>query len=326
MEKNAPFEARNRGRRSAIILLVVATFLISGCRQQSKTLQEVRFGSFSVAVDYGAYLVAQQKGWFDEVLTPKGAKAHYELYQSLPPINESLATNRVDIVFEAEPPAIAGRAAGIDLKIVGVSCSVPVEIIVPTSSPIHELKDLKGKKIAVLAGTSSHYGLLVTLAKVGLRPGDFQVIDMTPPDAKNAFETGQIDAWSVWSPWVEQEEVPGKGRAIPGGDAVVYSIFAARGGFIRDHPDVLRDIVDVMQRSKLWVQSHPEEAEAIVAKQMGLPLNIIQAAWPKQDWSVQINDAMINDIQAKADFLKEHGFIRQPVNVRDGFIDTSFTK
>jgi sulfonate transport system substrate-binding protein len=309
-----------------MVVLAATAFVLTGCKQTAKTLEEVRFGSFSVAVDYGAYLVAQQKGWFDEALTPKGAKAHYEMFQSLPPMNESLATNRVDMVFEAEPPAIAGKAAGIDLKIVGVSCSVPVEIIVRTNSAVHQLKDLKGKKIAVLAGTSSHYGLLDTLEKVGLHSGDFQVIDMTPPDAKNAFETGQVDAWSVWSPWVEEEEVPGKGRALPGGDAVVYSIFAARGGFIRDHPDVLRDIVSVMQRSKLWVQAHPQEAQDIVAKQMGLSPNIIQAAWPKQNWSVQINEAMINDIQAKADFLKQNGFIRQSVNVHDGFIDDEFTK
>jgi sulfonate transport system substrate-binding protein len=311
--------------RLLIGLLIFGAFL-TGCKSAPKALQEVRFGTFSVAVDYGAYIVAQNKGWFDDVLTPKGLKAHYETFQSLPPINESLATNRIDVILEAEPPAIAGKAAGIDLSIVGVSCRLPVEIVVPMDSVVHELKDLKGKKIAVLAGTSSHYGLLKTLEKANLHPRDFQVIDMTPPDAKNAFETGKVDAWSVWSPWVEEEEVPKKGRDVPGGDAVVYSIIAARGGFAREHPDVLRDILGVMQRSKEWVRTNAPEAENIVAKQLNLPLDIIQAAWPKNDWTTQLSEAMMVDIQAKADFLKENGFIRTPVNVRNGFIDTSFAK
>jgi len=326
MKRGDIFCIRVPRARSSVIAAALMLLVLTGCKQHEQKLEEVRFGSFSVAVDYGAYLVAQQKGWFDQALSAEGAKAHYEMFQSLPPINESLATNRVDVVFEAAPPAIAGKSAGIDVKIVGVSCTVPVEIIVPTDSSVHRLQDLKGKKIAVLAGTSSHYGLLKTLAKVGLGPSDFQVIDMTPPDAKNAFETGQVDAWSVWSPWIEQEEASGKGRPIPGGDAVVYSIFAARGGFIRDHPEVMKKIVAVMQQSKAWVQAHPDEAEAIVAKQMNLPVNIIQAAWPKQNWSAQINEGMITDLQAKADFLKQSGFIRNPVNVRNGFIDNGFNQ
>ena len=308
----------------------VAGFLfIAGCSQsqtQPKQLEEVRLGTFSVAVDYGAYLVAKQKGWFDEALAAHGAKAHYEVFQSLPPLNESIASNRVDVVLEAEPPALAGEAAGVGLHMVGVSCSVPVEIIVPKESPIHNLKQLKGKKIAVLAGTSSHYGLLKTLERVKLLPSAFQVIDMTPPDAKNAFETGKVDAWSVWSPWVEQETVPDKGRDVPGGDAVVYSIIVARDDFTQQHADQLNDILAVMQRSKTWVQANGDEAVAIIAKEMGIPVNIIQTAWPKHNWKTQVDQPMITDIQAKADFLLSAGFIKKPIDVQNGFVSPNLAK
>src|SRR5688572_13670165 len=125
--------------------------------------EAVRFGSFSGAVDYGPYIVAKNKGWFDETLKVRSISAEYTQFQSLPPINESFATGRVDVVFEAEPPAIVGKAAGINIKIVGISCSLVQEILVPSKSNVSSIRDLRGKKIAVLAGTSSHYGLLKIL-------------------------------------------------------------------------------------------------------------------------------------------------------------------
>jgi sulfonate transport system substrate-binding protein len=116
-------------------------------------------------------------------------------FQTLPAINESFASKQLDFVFEAEPPAIIGAAAGIPLRITQVGCSLRQEIIVPANSSIQSIKDLKGHKIAVLAGTSSHFGLLADLAAVSVAKGEFQILDLTPPDAKAAFESGR--AWQL---------------------------------------------------------------------------------------------------------------------------------
>lgn len=308
-----------------MVLTLVLTIL--ACDQTKKqTLTEVRFGSFSVAVDYGPYLVAKNKGWFDEALKKKGITTNYTLFQSLPPINEAFATGRVDVVFEAEPPAIVGKAAGIDIKIVGISCSLVQEILVPSKSNVQAITDLKGKKIAVLAGTSSHYGLLKIVREAGLSPSDIEVVDMIPPDAKSAFQTGKVEGWAVWPPWVEQEEIAGTGRVLSGGDAAIHSIMAVRGEFARKHSEVLRELVTVLQRAKKWIQENPAEAQQIVAKELNVPLEVVKRAWPRHDWAAQITEEVIADIEAKANFLKTDNFIQSPVKVRNDLIDLSFSK
>lgn len=311
-----------------LIISVLATLVIftSCTKSKEQALQEVRFGSFSVAVDYGPYLVAKNKGWFDEVLKEKGIKASYTLFQSLPPINESFATGRVDIVFEAESPAIVGKAAGIDIKIVGISCSLIQEIIIPKDSAVKSLEDLKGKKIAVLAGTGSHYGLVKVVKSAGLQPSDIEVIDMIPPDAKNAFQTGKIDAWAVWPPWVEQEEIAGTGRVLEGGDAAIHSIAAVRGKFAKEYSDILREILNVLDKAKKWISDNPVEAKNIVAKELNIPLEVVEKAWPRHDWLAIIDENVIKDIQEKADFLMQINSIRNPVKVKDELIDLSYGK
>jgi sulfonate transport system substrate-binding protein len=317
-----------------IVGVVIALAVISGFvtwrawRQEVKVgaPQTVRFGSFSSAVDYGPYIVAKNKGWFDDALKARGISTEYTQFQSLPPINESFATGRVDVVFEAEPPAIVGKAAGINIKIVGISCSLVQEILVPSKSSVSSIRELKGKKIAVLAGTSSHYGLLKILNEAGLKASDVEIIDMIPPDAKGAFQTGRIDAWAVWPPWIEQEEIAGTGRVLPKGDATIQSIMAVRGDFAKQYPEITRDLVSVLARAKQWLAANPAEAQGIIGKELNVSLDVVKRAWPRHDWNAQLTDAALVDIQAKADFLKANNFIKSPVNVRADLIDLSFSR
>lgn len=280
----------------------------------------VRIGSFFTAIDYAPYLVAKNKGWFEEALKPYNAKVEYITFQSLPPINESFATNRIDVVFEAEPPAIIGRAAGIDVRITGISCSLIQEILVPNNSLAKSILDLKNKKIAVLAGTSSHYGLFKILNNAGLKNTDITIIDMLPPDAKSAFETNNVDGWAVWPPFVEQEIINGKGRILPSSEAQIHSIMAINGKFADKQPKLAEAVLKALQRSKEWIQSNPQEAQQIVAKELNLELAVVQMAWSKHNWNAQLTDAVIEDIQGKANFLKEMGFIKNSIDVKKDLI------
>jgi len=284
--------------------------------------EPLRIGSFFVAIDYAPYLFAKSKGMFDAI---GGGATEYTMFQSLPPINESFATGRIDAVFEAEPPALIGAAAGIDVKIVGISCTLVQEILVPTASTAQSVADLKGAKIAVLAGTSSHYGVLKLLAANGLSASDVEIIDMVPPDAKSAFQTGQVGAWAVWPPFVEQEELAGTGRTLPKGDAVIHSIMAVSGELAKTSPAVVTALVGVLDETKQWMIENPADAQAIVAKELEIPIEVVERAWPRHDWAATLSDAVVADIQAKADFLYEGKYVGAKVDVAGAVVDKSFS-
>jgi sulfonate transport system substrate-binding protein len=302
------------------LLCILLSFGVS-CRRADE-LGAVRIGTMGDAVDYAPYMVARSKGWFEEEFRKNGATgAEYTAFQSLPTLNETLATNRLDLVFEAEPPAIVGKAAaGVDLRIIGISCSLTQEILVRADSSIKTVADLRGKKVTVPVGTSSHYNLLAILNAAGVSDADLQIIDMSPPDAKNAFETGRVDAWAIWPPWVEQQVVSGKGRVLPGATARIHSIMSVRGKFQDDHKQIVNAAFDVLERSKSWIREHPDEARGIVADALKLDRKIIDLAWPKHDWNAELNQSVIDDIQAKADFLYKRGLIRSSLNVGNQLI------
>jgi sulfonate transport system substrate-binding protein len=284
--------------------------------------EPLKIGSFFVAIDYAPYLIAKSKGMFDNI--ERGTTTQYTMFQSLPPINEAFATNQIDAVFEAEPPALIGSAAGIDVKIVGISCSLVQEILVPVKSKAQTAADLKGAKIAVLAGTSSHYGVLKLLKEANVAPNSVEIIDMVPPDAKSAFETGQVDAWAVWPPFVEQEELAGVGRVLPKGDALIHSIMAVSGSFAAKNPATVKALVGLLKETKARMIKEPEQAQAIVAKELDIPLKVVQRAWPRHDWSATLSDAVVADIQAKADFLYDGKYVNSRVDVAKQVVDKAY--
>lgn len=283
---------------------------------QPKAVRDVHIGSFSVAIDYAPYLIAKSRGTLQQRLGKAGYKVEFVQFQTLPAINEALATKNADVVFEAEPPAIIGRSNGLNISIRGISSTLVQQIIVPANSPRQTLADLKGARVGVLAGTSSHFGLIKNLEAVGVRASEITIIDMTPPNAKAAFETGQIDAWAVWPPFVEQEVLAGKAKILSGGDARINSIYVMRNDFVTSDPDAAKIISLAVADTKAWMNENPNEAQEIVAKELSLPIEVVRSAWPKHDFQARITPAIVDDIQKKSDFLVAQKLIRTPVNVK----------
>ncbi len=307
-----------------IVLLLVggglAWYFLKG-KDQDGGAKKVRIGSLQVAIDYAPYLIAKKKGWIEEALKDSGMEIEYlPTFQSPSPTNEAFAKGLADLVLSAEAPTIIGRAADIDVRIAWLSCTLNSEIIVPEGSAVKSLTDLKGKKVAGLAGSGPHYCLIRNLEGVGLSKRDITFVDMLPPDAKAAFETGVVDAWAMFPPWPEQELVAGKGRVLAGVKGPIQVIVVARGKFAEEHPKVVSAFLGALDRAKEWLRKNPEEAQGLVSEELKLPLEVVKLAWPKLDWNARLDAPVIADIQAKADFLKAEGFTRKAVKVDQDLI------
>ena len=75
---------------------------------------------------YAPIFVAKKKGWLDEELAKAGApETKWASFAAGPPINESFAAGQQDIGFLGDTPALIGRAAGIDTRIIGITSVGP---------------------------------------------------------------------------------------------------------------------------------------------------------------------------------------------------------
>ena len=81
-------------------------------------------------------------------------------------------------------------------------------------SPITSVAQLRGKRIAVAQGSSADYHLLTVLNKAGLSVHDVTLTYLQPAEGLAALSSGHVDAWDIWSPFVEQAEVQKNAKAL----------------------------------------------------------------------------------------------------------------
>jgi len=313
---------------SGSIFLLTLSLLASSCNgRPGLTKNAITIGTFSKAIDYSPFYVAKHFRWFENSPELKGITIGYAEFNDRPTISAAFDKGELDALFAAEPPVIICRAQNNDIRIVEASCTLQQEVVVRSDLPILSIADLRDKRIAVLQGTSSHYGLLKILKSAGLSPKDVDIKFMGPDQAKVAFETKQIDAWAVWPPFVEQQQVSGKGRVLTGGDAVIQSIMAIPTSLLTNNEQIAKGLVSVIQQSKKWITEHPEEAQNIVANELGIDIQVVKTAWSKHRWDSHLTDDVVNDIQEKARFLATEQTTRlgKELDVRKELVDLRFT-
>ncbi len=319
-----------------VVLLLIAYWLWDGgllttepLEQPSQTVVQptLTIGTFTKAIAHAPLYAAMHHGWFQEDARLKGVKINYKVYNDRPSISDAFSNKDLHVLFSAEAPQILSRAQGDNIRIVMLTTWAAQEIVVQNEIPATSFSDLHGKSLAVLAGTSSHYGILKLLEANKMTQNDIALKFMSPPEARSAFETGQIDAWAAWAPWVEQQTVPGNGKVLLGGNHIISIVMAYSADLLTD-PNMKTaalGIASVILRAKEWVAEHTEEAQRITAQEVGLEMDIVRVAWDKQHWRAQLTEEKIDDIQQKASFLGEAGITRggKMLDVRQELIDLS---
>jgi sulfonate transport system substrate-binding protein len=294
---------------------LVASFLLVKFvfnKENIKEKQKITIGTFSKSMGNVPFYIAKEKGWFEKAIGDD-YEITYAEYNDRPSIASALSSGSLKFIFSAEIPAILIEAQGEDIEFENLSATLSQEIIVSSSSKMVKVSDLKGKKIAVLAGTSSHYALLKILEDNGLSPKDVSILFMPPAEAKVAFENKSIDAWAVWPPWVEQQQVTGFARSLTGSNAIICSVGYMPYDFIKSKPFVADSLSNIINRAKEWILNNPEESQLITAKQLDLDIKVVKLAWTKFNWSAKYDKSILDDIQKKAKFLSEEKLTRDNI-------------
>jgi len=196
------------------------------------------------------------------------------------PLLEAIGSGAVDLGLAGDAPFLFAYQSGRPIRAVLAEAVVDrpagaVSIVVPAGSPARDLAALKGKRVATGKGSIGHYLLLRGLAAEGLPPNHVQTIFLTPSDAKAALQSGSIDAWSTWGPYVSVAVAEGN-RIIVDGNGLIDGIAfeVANDGAITAKRDLLKQFLEREARALDWAKSHVDAYAQVLAKEAGLPIAI----------------------------------------------------
>lgn len=269
------------------------------------------------------WILLKNDGQLEERLKPLGFTVKWHEFSSglLSAMNAGSVDLHADV---ADAFALFTQAANAPLTYYARENPSPAAqaIIVPDSSPIRSVADLKGKTVAVSKGSGSHFLLISALKSAGLTLKDIKPIYLEAPDGVAAFASGNVDAWAIWDPFLATQQREHHVRVLAdgtGGIANYNRFYVANTRFAKDHPEVLQVVFDTLHQAGQWVKGHPEEAAANLAPLWGnIPPQTVELANSRRSYDiVPVKVDELAEQQRIADFYFEAGMIPKALKVSD---------
>ncbi|HEY9104194.1 sulfonate ABC transporter substrate-binding protein [Chitinimonas sp.] len=270
---------------------------------------------------YGTLTILKARGTLEPRLKTLGVDVRWTEFPAGPQLLEGLNVGAIDFGTVGEAPPIFAQAAGADLLYVGNEPPAPTSeaIVVPKGSPILKVADLKGKKVVLNKGSNVHYLLVKALEKAGLQYGDIQTVFLPPADARAAFERGAVDAWVIWDPFLAAAEKQLGARVLADGRGIVanHQFFLAARPYAAKRPDVVKAVLDELDKTDAWSKQNSKEASAVLAKQIGLDQDIVELATSRYSFGVSaITEQIAAEQQKIADVFHTLKLIPKPISIK----------
>jgi NitT/TauT family transport system substrate-binding protein len=264
-----------------IMMWIVIAFSLAN---PAMALDKVKVGYLhTLAVD-GQFWIAMEKGYFKD----QGLEIEPIVFTSGIPLMQALSGGSVDVaIMGAVIANFPSRGVGKVFLINDIEYDTAMLFARPESG-IKSIKDVKGKKIATVKGTTAHVFLHTALKKNGLDSNkDVEIVSMDMAGAVSAFISGAVPLVATWAPFHVQIRDKVKGAVLLSSakdyypQAAIMGGWVAANGFYKDHKETLKKIIRAWAPANDYLLSKPDEALKLIHGKAysNIPFSDIEASW-----------------------------------------------
>jgi NitT/TauT family transport system substrate-binding protein len=241
----------------------------------------------------------------------------------------ALQSGQIDATTLTYDQVIAANARGWKLKVVmPVDYSVGGDAIL-ASTKIQSIKDLKGRKVAFMSASPSDFLLSYALSKDGMSEKDIQPVNTTPEGVVGIMAGGSVDVGVSYEPNVSVIVKSGGGKRfhvlLSSREArgMITDVLVLKDSVIGKKPKLVAGLIRGTMDGLAFMQAHPGEAGAIIAKTLDITPAEVQEQLPNIE-----NPALsrLGDVFKKSDTLPSFyasGKIIGDILSKEGQIDSA---
>ncbi|RON52657.1 aliphatic sulfonate ABC transporter substrate-binding protein [Pseudomonas frederiksbergensis] len=299
--------------------LVIALALSFALPAQARETVRIGYQKSSTLIT-----LLKTQGTLEKTLAQNNIDVTWHEFSSGLPLLEALNVGNVDISADvADTVPIFAQAAQAKLTYFAEEAPSPSAqaIVVRKDSPLQQLADLKGKKVAVTKAAGSHYLLIAALNKAGLKFSDIEPAYLSPADGRAAFENNKVDAWVTWEPFLTgvQRQLPTRTLADGTGLASYKRYYLTSNTYAKEHPEVLKLVYEQLHKAGDWIKHNPRDAAQVLGPLWGnLDVETVETANAHRSYQVQpVKADQLGEQQKIADAFFAEGLLPKAVDAKD---------
>ena len=271
---------------------------------------------------YGTLSLLKADQALERRLADRGISVSWRWFAAGPQLLEALHGGEIDFGATGEVPPIFAQADGAPLTYVAHDPPAPkgVALVVPDESPVRDVGDLRGKRIAVSRGSNVHYLLVQILEAHGLALEDVQPVYLSPLDLARPFDGATADAWVAWDPFLTAAQRSGNLRVLLDGTGLVanHQFYVSRSEFAARHASVIEIVLEELRQITRAAVSNPSRAAHSVSRETGIDTSSLEIAIARLTHGARpLSLGVIREQQKIADRFYALGLIPRAIAVRE---------
>ena len=260
--------------------------------------------------------IADQSGLFNHGLADGEPRIAIQLHGSGLEALEYLLEGKAEFALAATTPtalALAGLLDGTKGQPapIAVLASIALSnqshyVVSPAGHGIQTPADLVGRRVAIMHGTSSHFGWTQFTAFHGLDDADIELINMPVADMAAGLKAGDIDAAVIWQPWdlSLRQALDDPVTILP--MRMLYTInwlLLAHRDFISEHPDVAERVLRAYVKAIELIDSDPVRAAQLHSAAIGVEVDALAPLAERMLWRVSMNWSVLVNLGTQFEWL-----------------------
>ncbi|WP_456267251.1 ABC transporter substrate-binding protein [Kushneria sp. AK178] len=262
-------------------------------------------------------IIAQQKGFFRDL----GLKVTIDTPADPTAPPKLVAAGREDLALGYQPQLHLQVDEGLPVKRVGTLIGTPLNVLmVRADSDIHQLGDLKGKRVGYSVGGVEEVLLAAMLNHSGLDMDDIEPVNVNfalTPALLSQRVDGVTGAFRNFEPaQLAQEGVEGRAFFIEEQGVPIYDelIFLAGTETLDEKRPLIARFMKAIEKATMWIVNHPDEGwELFKAYDDSLDNDVNHQAWEASIARFALRPAALDTARYRdfENFLLDRGVIQK---------------
>ena len=267
-----------------------------------------------VAVAHGTvslpFYVAQEQGFFgteglEVMLVP--CRSGVECFGRL-------TDGTADVATAAEIALVMRSHGHPEVRLFAsmATSSHQIKFVARRDAGIHGARDLQGRRIATVGGSSAEYFLSNWLTFRGWSASDVQVFNVAPADILETFRSRKADAVVIWEPLASEslQSTGANGVLIPTERVYTqyFSLMANRTTIAERQADIRR-LLRVLVKAETFIANRPADARRLLMARLGLDASTAERLLAEQDYRVRLDQSLVTTLRAEMRWARQQRLV-----------------